>query len=90
MTYQVVYDEAGKILFSYSSDEALSDVETASIEVPEGKVLVSVDPVTKEPVFEDAPPSRDELAEQLEALKSQQTATNDAVLGLMSMMTIMG
>ncbi len=90
MTYQVVYDETGKILFSYSSDETLSDVETASIEVPEGKVLVSVDPVTKAPVFEDAPLSRDELAEQLEALKSQQTATNDAVLGLMSMMTMMG
>ena len=85
MTYEVVYDETGKILFSYSSDETLSDVETASIEVPEGKVLVSVDPVTKAPVFEDAPLSRDELTEQLEALKSQQTATNDAVLGLMSM-----
>ena len=80
----VIYDQNGRIIMTQSGDMGATDVGVLTYEVPDGYRAVSVDPVTKEVTLEEIPKTEIETA--LEALKSQQDATNAAVLGLMDMM----
>lgn len=80
----IIYDQTGRILMTQSGDMGATDADVLTYEVPDGYRAVSVDPVTKEVTLEEIPKTEIETA--LEALKSQQDATNAAVLGLMDMM----
>ena len=80
----IIYDQNGRILMTQSGDMGATDADVLTYEVPDGYRVVSVDPVTKEVTLEEIPKTEIETA--LEALKSQQGATNAAVLGLMDMM----
>lgn len=80
----IIYDQTGRILMTQSGDMGATDADVLTYEVPNGYRVVSVDPVTKEVTLEEIPKTEIETA--LEALKSQQDATNAAVLGLMDMM----
>lgn len=80
----IIYDQNGRILMTQSGDMGATDADVLTYEVPAGYRAVSVDPVTKEVTLEEIPKTEIETA--LESLKSQQDATNAAVLGLMDMM----
>lgn len=80
----IIYDQNGRILMTQSGDMGATDADVLTYEVPDGYRAVSVDPVTKEVTLEEIP--KTEIENELEALKSQQAATNAAVLGLMDMM----
>ena len=80
----IIYDQNGRILMTQSGDMGATEADVLTYEVPDGYRAVSVDPVTKEVTLEEIPKTEIETA--LEALKSQQDATNAAVLGLMDMM----
>ena len=80
----IIYDQNGRILMTQSGDMGATEADVLTYEVPDGYRVVSVDPVTKEVTLEEIPKTEIETA--LEALKSQQGATNAAVLGLMDMM----
>lgn len=80
----IIYDQTGRILMTQSGDMGATEADVLTYEVPDGYRAVSVDPVTKEVTLEEIPKTEIETA--LEALKSQQDATNAAVLGLMDMM----
>ena len=80
----IIYDQTGRILMTQSGDMGATEADVLTYEVPDGYRVVSVDPVTKEVTLEEIPKTEIETA--LEALKSQQDATNAAVLGLMDMM----
>lgn len=80
----IIYDQNGRIIMTQSGDMGATDADVLTYEVPDGYRAVSVDPVTKEVTLEEIPKTEIETA--LEALKSQQNATNTAVLGLMDMM----
>lgn len=79
----IIYDQTGRILMTQSGDMGATEADVLTYEVPDGYRVVSVDPVTKEVTLEEIPKTEIETA--LEALKSQQDATNAAVLGLMDM-----
>ena len=80
----IIYDQNGRILMTQSGDMGATEADVLTYEVPDGYRAVSVDPATKEVTLEEIPKTEIETA--LEALKSQQDATNAAVLGLMDMM----
>lgn len=80
----IIYDQTGRILMTQSGDMGATEADVLTYEVPDGYRAVSVDPVTKEVTLEEIPKTEIETA--LDALKSQQDATNAAVLGLMDMM----
>lgn len=80
----IIYDQTGRILMTQSGDMGATEADVLTYEVPDGYRAVSVDPVTKEVTLEEIP--KTEIENELEALKSQQAATNAAVLGLMDMM----
>lgn len=80
----IIYDQNGRILMTQSGDMGATDVSVLTYEVPAGYRAVSVDPATKEVTLEEIPKTAMET--ELESLKAQQTATNEAVLGLMNMM----
>lgn len=80
----IIYDQTGRILMTQSGDMGATEADVLTYEVPDGYRVVSVDPVTKEVTLEEIP--KTEIENELEALKSQQAATNAAVLGLMDMM----
>lgn len=80
----IIYDQNGRIIMTQSGDMGATEADVLTYEVPDGYRVVSVDPVTKEVTLEEIP--KTEIENELEALKSQQAATNAAVLGLMDMM----
>ena len=80
----IIYDQTGHILMTQSGGMGATEADVLNYEVPDGYQVVSVDPVTKEVTLEEIPKTEIETA--LDALKSQQDATNAAVLGLMDMM----
>lgn len=80
----IIYDQTGRILMTQSGDMGATEADVLTYEVPDGYRAVSVDPVTKEVTLEEIPKS--DMEKELETLKSQQAATDSAVLGLMNML----
>ena len=80
----IIYDQNGRILMTQSGDMGATEADVLTYAVPDVYRGVSVDPVTKEVTLEEIPKTAMET--ELESLKAQQTATNEAVLGLMNML----
>lgn len=80
----IIYDQTGRIIMTQSGDMGATDADVLTYDVPDGYRAVSVNPVTKEVTLEEIPKTAMET--ELESLKAQQTATNEAVLGLMNML----
>lgn len=70
MTTLVIYDETGKVIMTQSGDvDFPSRVETAIVEVPNGKVVSHVNAETGEVILADVPKSDEER--RIEALEAQ-------------------
>ena len=71
MNTLILYDDTGKIccINSGTYEVPRGNVNHVEIEVPKNKIVLSVNPETKEPVYQELPPSRtDELEAKLEYL----------------------
>lgn len=80
MNTLVIYDNTGFVISQMSGDvrEPIG-IPFQWIEVPEGKRIVSINPETNEPIFEDLPKS------QIEILKEQITMQEQAIIELSMM-----
>lgn len=83
----LVYDNTGKIWVNISGDYAIPDgLPYIEAEIPTGYYAESVNLETKEPVLKEFPKSNTDM--EIESLKAQQDATNEALLGLMDMIAL--
>ena len=66
----IIYDSEGYIISQMSGDvREPVGIPFLWIEIPKGKRIVSVDPETNEPIFEDLPvPEIQQLRDQVDAL----------------------
>lgn len=78
MTLAVYNKETGAILMSREPESTLIKVDSILVDVPEGKVLASVDEFGN-PVFEDKPLT---LEQRLAALEISQNDQDDAITEL--------
>lgn len=79
----VIYDETGYIISQMSGDvREPVGIPFLWVEIPEGKRIVSINPETNEPIFEDLPKS------EIELLRVEQAKANAEMIELM--MTMLG
>jgi len=79
----IIYDETGYIISQMSGDvREPVGIPFMWVEIPDGKRIVSVDPETNEPIFEDLPKS------EIELLRIEQAKANAEMIELM--MTMLG
>lgn len=58
MKYLIFFDNTGRIYFTMSVDEAPSGLERFAFDIPEGKIVESIDvtdPAHPMPIYSDAP-----------------------------------
>lgn len=81
----VVFEKkSGQIDAIYDNVNEVVEYESIVIDkIPTGKNLVSIDPKTKEPIFEDRPLT---LEERLAILESSQNDQDEAINDLANMM----
>lgn len=87
----IIYDRRGVIYYRATGDYEIPEgLNYLEIEIPEGKILQSVNPVTKEPVYTDMPASDIDvltekinyLTERLAAVEESQTVQDGAITDL--------
>lgn len=77
----IIYDSRGVIYYRGTGDYEIPEgLNYLEIEIPEGKILQSVNPATKEPVYTDMPASElDILQNKVTGLEEQLTEAQMAL-----------